>query len=105
MDYSVSMLKYAMALLMASMTAGFYWNDPAYESFLVNSDNRLRPEQPPSYYRLPPDWKEHCSECREIRDGKQLTLEEYKAYLKRHVLDEDDYARRKCKPPPYYISR
>lgn len=101
------MFKLSLAVIVASVNAGFYWNDPAYESFIINPNNRLNPSPTTNVYRLeePVMAKDHCKECLDIRNGKLLSLTEMKAFLKRHVIDTSVPWSEGYRPPPMYVSK
>ena len=101
------MLKLSLAVVIASINFGFYWNDPAYESFVVNPHNRLNPNPVPSIYTFDPGQKvlPHCQECAEIEKGKPLSVQELKEVLKRHVVDKDNPGLDQYRFPPYYVTK
>ncbi len=101
------MLKLSLAVVIASINAGFYWNDPAYESFVVNPDNRLNKTFAPYVFKFYPGQKvlPHCQECAEIEKGKPLSVQEMKEVLKRHVLDKENPVADGYRFPPYYVTK
>lgn len=101
------MLKLSLAVVIASINFGFYWNDPAYESFVVNPDNRLNNHPKPYIFAFDPrpTLPSHCQKCEEIETGKLLTVQEIKEILKNHVMNREDLLKRKFRPPPYYVTK
>lgn len=101
------MIRLSLTVIIASITAGFYWNNPAYDSFIINPSNRLNPQPEPYVWCVLPGQKlkDHCEECTEIRNGKKLTVSEIRDVLKRHVLDKDQPVPDGYSIPPLFVTK